>query len=741
MGKLSRKWRNLLSWLVGIFSLLILMMVWITSDILKKQEVALAASNDFTEVIAMPDLDGSVWWQITLKPEGTTTDLQVINRLSSQQMIDWSSFSITMGSGTGANFLPQQTLTTNEYQVTKDHHSYRLSASRLEQVWQIRYRVQSSAVAAQLVNQVQISGKGGGLSVGSPISDQGSFNYQAPAASKYTAVTIKKTDPAGSPLGGALIKVVNQDNQRNYGTYFTPVDGEIRFGNLPAGNYQLYEEQAPPGYSRITAAVPFYVSPYHNEVNVQLPNMPIPKQILTVQANWQGAPAAAVPQELVVELLRAGQPSGQKLRLTAANQYRGVFKDLDSVDSEGGAIQYQVNGEIPTDFTSEGELPATPQQNQVTLNFLYRSPVRSITVEKRWHDLPIGVVKPKTKVTLYRNGVKLGRNLVLGEANDFKGTFLELPVFDSEGNPYHYQLKEEGLPAKFVSLKDFYDVVNDQVTIENRYLKETQTLKVVKEWVGLPAGKSGPATTVTLFVNGQNTGLQRELSSANDYQAVFEDVEKATGDNEALRYQVVESPLPADFRALNSTPVAFQEGIAYLRSGYLAAQQTIEVTALWEEVTPLDILPELTVVLLRDGQATGESRQLNNRNHYQVSFGTVPLFDEKGKQIHYQIKQKETPRGYALLTEGPQEVVDGKAIVRNRKLKVTPAPFLKSPLSPVTKVVGGKGTLTIQFVNEAGMPIKKSMEIEGNIGSKFDAHKILGPNYKRPINSKSASEW
>ena len=89
-------------------------------------------------------------------------------------------------------------------------------------------------------------------------------------------------------------------------------------------------------------------------------------------------------------------------------------------------------------------------------------PTTDIAVEKIWDDKENEAQKrpDEIKVKLLKNTVETGKKLTLNVANDWKGDFKDVPVYDGNGKRIEYTVAEENVPEGYTSVITQNPVVN-----------------------------------------------------------------------------------------------------------------------------------------------------------------------------------------------------------------------------------------------------------------------------------------
>ena len=150
-----------------------------------------------------------------------------------------------------------------------------------------------------------------------------------------------------------------------------------------------------------------------------------------------------------------------------------------------------------------------------------------VPVEKKW----IGKAVNEIEVKLLANGKEV-QSVKLNEANSWKHTFKDLPVYDENGKEITYTVKEvaiEGYESKIEGN------AKDGFVITNRNVEKTQVL-VEKKWIG----KVLKEIEVQLLANGKE--IQNvKLNEGNSWKHTFKDLPVYDDNGKEITYTVKET--------------------------------------------------------------------------------------------------------------------------------------------------------------------------------------------------------
>lgn len=329
----------------------------------------------------------------------------------------------------------------------------------------------------------------------------------------------------------------------------------------------------------------YIVYPFINSILKQ-PWTPMepPVREIKVKKEFKASNGEAIKSpvdEIEVELYKNGEATGNKLTLSAGNNWAGKFENLPVYESlekteafaytikevgeERGKVaignnKYEVkySGSMKDGFTITNEeeptIPPTPLD----------PPKEDIKVEKIWQDKDgkeIAAPVEKIEVELYRDGKSTGKKLELSKSNKWSGEFKDLDVVEKldSKEAYKYSVKEVGEETGSIKMNGTWYKVNysgsmkDGFTITNKEEPKTPptpptpsepdtiTIKVKKDWT-LYGNKPVDKIVVELYRDGEATGKLLDLNKDNNWSGEFKnlDVKKGTNSTHDYHYTIKE---------------------------------------------------------------------------------------------------------------------------------------------------------------------------------------------------------
>ena len=246
-------------------------------------------------------------------------------------------------------------------------------------------------------------------------------------------------------------------------------------------------------------------------------NKNVEKTEVPVEKKWLGKAL----KEVEVKLLANGKEV-QSAKLNEANSWKHTFKDLPKYDENGKEITYTVKETKVEGY--ESKIEGNAKDGFVITNKNVEK--TEVPVEKKW----IGKAVNEIEVKLLANGQEV-QSAKLNEANSWKHTFKDLPVYDDNGKEIVYTVKEveiEGYESKIEGN------AKDGFVITNRNVEKTQ-VPVEKKWIG----KVLKEIEVQLLANGKE--IQNvKLNEGNSWKHTFKDLPKYDENGKEITYTVNE---------------------------------------------------------------------------------------------------------------------------------------------------------------------------------------------------------
>ena len=386
-------------------------------------------------------------------------------------------------------------------------------------------------------------------------------------------------------------------------------------------------------------------------------NKNLAKTEVPVEKKWLGKAV----NEIEVKLLANGKEV-QTAKLNEANSWKHTFKDLPVYDENGKEITYTVKEVAIEGY--ESKIEGNAKDGFVITNKNLAK--TEVPVEKKW----LGKAVNEIEVKLLANGKEV-QTAKLNEANSWKHTFKDLPVYDENGKEITYTVKEvaiEGYESKIEGN------AKDGFVITNKNLAKTQ-VPVEKKWIG----KAVNEIEVKLLANGKEVQTAK-LNEANSWKHTFKDLPVYDDNGKEITYTVKETKVEGYESKI--------EGNA--KDGFVITNRNVEKTEIPVEKKWIGkVLKEIEVQLLANGKEI-QNVKLNEGNSWKHTFKDLPVYDDNGKEITYTVKE--------VAIEGYESKIEGNAkdgfIITNKEIP-------KKPRIPKTAV----GTQIFGYVAMAGVSL------------------------------------
>lgn len=230
-------------------------------------------------------------------------------------------------------------------------------------------------------------------------------------------------------------------------------------------NYTVKEIDVPEGYTQAVEAT--------NPGQVVVTNTHAPEKTkVEVSKKWEDADNqdGLRPASIQVQLYKDGIPTDQVLELSAANDWKGAFENLDA-KATGKAITYTVK-EVTVPDGYKVTVNDKDQANIILTN-KHEPAHRDVKVTKKWDDEnDKDGIRPKSiRVQLYANDQKVGQEVELSAENKWTHTFADLNE-KANGNTITYTVREVSVPKGYEARND--EDGKGNVVITNKHVpKET----------------------------------------------------------------------------------------------------------------------------------------------------------------------------------------------------------------------------------------------------------------------------
>lgn len=370
---------------------------------------------------------------------------------------------------------------------------------------------------------------------------------------------------------------------------------------------------------------------------------------------------------------------------------------LEGLASNSGIITVALNGyQTVSDvfyFDSLGDRYSSQTlvgYDDSTLPVHAEQAVGSVGVSKVWADNnnAQGLRPESIDVQLLADEEACGDPVTLSAENDWSYTWQNLPLWtgSSESGTAGYEpvtgRTEIVYSVQEIETDGYIETVTGSAAegfvITNTVKEQVPDLigiPVKKVWSGVSDEATLPeSVTVNLLKNEAPAEVTLTLSDENNWSGFFTNLPKYDDDGNEITYTVTEESVEGYTTTITGSVA---EGFVVTNTktptepGPSEDTVQISVKKVWSGVSNEDTLPEfVTVRLLKNGEATRMSLQLQADNGWEGTFADLPKCDDNGGAITYTIAE--------VSVEGYTTTITGSAangfVVTNTKTPTEPTP-------------------------------------------------------------------
>ncbi|KJU74802.1 hypothetical protein AH70_04435 [Pediococcus damnosus LMG 28219] len=331
------------------------------------------------------------------------------------------------------------------------------------------------------------------------------------------------------------------------------------------------------------------------------------------------------PDSITIDLYKNGTKVDSK-QVTAADNWKYNFSNLEKYDDQGNSINYTVSEEKVPDYTGT--------QNGTNFTNTVSEPT-AISGTKTWNDdNNADHTRPDSiTIDLYKNGNKVDSKQVTA-ANDWKYSFSNLAKYDSQGNPNKFTVKEAPVTG-YTSKQDGNDFTNT-VTGETN-ISGTKTWKDDNN-----SDHTRPdSITIDLYKN-DNKVDSKKVTAADDWKYSFSNLAKYDSNGKLNKYTVNEEKV--------SDYASKQDGNDFTNT--VTGETNISGTKTWKDDNNSDhTRPDsITIDLYKNGNKI-DSKKVTAADDWKYSFSNLAKYDSNGKLIAYTVKEEKVS-GYTSKQAG-----------------------------------------------------------------------------------------
>lgn len=426
-------------------------------------------------------------------------------------------------------------------------------------------------------------------------------------------------------------------------------------------NYTVKEIDVPEGYTQAVEAT--------NPGQVVVTNTHEPEKTkVEVSKKWEDGDNqdGLRPASIQVQLYKDGLATDQVVELSAANDWKGAFENLDA-KAAGKAITYTVK-EVAVPDGYKVTVNDKDKANVVLTN-THEPALTEMKVTKKWEDAnDQDGLRPKSiKVQLYAGDEKVGDPVELSADNQWTHTFSKLAE-KKAGQAISYRVEEVAVPEGYQVTADTSDATHTILT--NTHTPAVIDIPVTKIWNDQDNqdGLRPASIVVNLLANGEKVA-QKELTNATDWKESFTGLPKFK-DGKEIVYTLQEEKV-AEYTT------TIDQAAYTITNTHAPGKTSVTVTKKWDDENDKDgIRPKsIRVQLYANDQKVGQEVELSAENKWTHTFADL---DEKanGNTITYTVREVSVPKGYEARND---EDGKGNVVITNKHVpKETP----KQPTPP-----------------------------------------------------------
>lgn len=252
---------------------------------------------------------------------------------------------------------------------------------------------------------------------------------------EYIEVQILQDGEAyGDPI--RIYRTYDEDGNEIWPTFYV--------GGLPSGHTYTVKELDVPGYMATIE---------QQGQDFIITNTPVGFQVIKKWVDEDGNTLTDnLPGSIEVQLYQNGVAYGYSVELNAENDWAYTWSELPEEDDDGKEYEYTAKEiTIPEGFYSTSDGVLNENGNWEITNI--KSPVTSVSVEKRWVDDTAEDRPSSILVQLYQGGSKYGEVVELSEENNWFYKWDNLPTKNSAGEDVTYQVEEIPVSGYTTELK------------------------------------------------------------------------------------------------------------------------------------------------------------------------------------------------------------------------------------------------------------------------------------------------
>ena len=472
-----------------------------------------------------------------------------------------------------------------------------------------------------------------------------------------TSVTVTKTwndnnNTSGKRPESIKLQVKNGSTVVKEQVVTANEDWKYTFTDLPvydeqgnAINYTVDEAEVNAGELKL------YTKSINGTTITNTFEVPDEKTSVTVTKTWNdnNNEKGKRPESIKLQV-KNGSTVVKEQVVTANEGWKYTFTNLPVYDEQGNKINYTVD---ETEVNA-GELKLyTKSTNGTTITNTFAIPDQkiSITVNKKWEDNnDVNGKRPESIKLQIKSGSTVVKEQVVTANDNWKYTFTDLPMYDSQGNEIYYQEDEAEVNTgdleyyekvtEFTIIDDTESSTAIQRTITNKLNKIT-SVTATKVWNDNNNENGKRPESIKLQVKNGNTVVKEQVVTANDnWKYTFTELPMYDEQSNKIAYTVDEAEVNEGDLKLYSKTI---KGTT-ISNTYVTSQDKVSITVSkkWDDNNnAIGKRPESIKLQVKSGNTIVKEQVVTEKENWKYTFIDLPMYDLKGNKISYTVDEAE----------------------------------------------------------------------------------------------------
>ena len=362
---------------------------------------------------------------------------------------------------------------------------------------------------------------------------------------------------------------------------------------------------------------------------------------VTVEKVWDdNENANGKRPESIKLLVKNGDITVAEQVVTEAENWKYTFTNLPKYNTQGNEIEYTVD-EQEVNADELKFYTKTISGTTITNTFTVPGEKTEVTAIKLWDDNNNENGKRPESIKLQvKNGDTVVKEQVVTEAENWKYTFTDLPMYDEQGNTISYTVDEQEVNAD--DLKFYTKEINGKVITNTFTVPEDKTeITVAKVWNDNEnANGKRPESIKLLVKNGDITVAEQVVTEAENWQYTFTDLPKYNAQGNEIVYTVDETEVNTN--DLKFYTKAIEETTVINTFTVPEDKTEVTVTKVWDDNNNANgKRPESIKLLVKNGTQVVAEQVVTEAENWKYTFTNLAKYNEQGNVINYTVDEQE----------------------------------------------------------------------------------------------------